>query len=265
MLDLLTDPNAWAALVTLSALEIVLGIDNVVFISVLVSRLDPAYVLRARQIGLGLALVFRILLLFALTWLIGLTEPIFTLLGRGFSWHDVILIAGGLFLIAKATHEMHAEIESEPEGQDGAIEALKHATFSLVILQIVAVDLVFSIDSIVTAIGMAQDIRIMIAAVMIAVAVMYVASGPVSDFVAAHPTTKMLALAFLVLIGVALVADGFEVHIPRGYIYFAMAFAGAVEAFNIIALRKRRKRRRMPKPGAKSKQAEAVKTGEGRA
>ena len=263
MLDLLTDPNAWAALVTLSALEIVLGIDNVVFISILVSRLDPALVTRARQIGLGLALLFRILLLFALTWLIGLTEPLFTLLGRGFSWHDVILIVGGLFLIAKATHEMHAEIESvEEDGGDAALGAVMRASFSLVILQIIAVDLVFSIDSIVTAIGMTQDIRIMIAAVLIAVAAMYVASGPVASFVAAHPTTKMLALAFLVLIGVALVADGFEVHIPRGYIYFAMAFAGAVEAFNIIALRKRRKRRRMLLPSGKGKGSQAAKAGE---
>jgi predicted tellurium resistance membrane protein TerC len=243
MLDLLFDPHAWAALVTLTALEIVLGIDNVVFISVLVSRLDPAYVTSARRLGLGLALIFRILLLFALTWLIGLTEPLFTLVGRGFSWHDVILIVGGLFLISKATHEMHAEIESEPEREDSVADALAHASFFLVIVQLIAIDLVFSIDSIVTAIGMAQDIRIMIAAVLIAVAVMYAASGPVASFVAAHPTTKMLALAFLVLIGVALVADGFEVHIPRGYIYFAMAFAGAVEAFNILALRKRMKRR----------------------
>jgi predicted tellurium resistance membrane protein TerC len=217
---------------------------------------------RARQIGLGLALIFRILLLFALTWLIGLTEPIVTLMGRGFSWHDVILIAGGLFLIAKATHEMHAEIESEPDGEEGALEAVKHAAFSLVIVQIIVVDLVFSIDSIVTAIGMAQDIRIMIAAVMIAVGVMYVASGPVAAFVDAHPTTKMLALAFLVLIGVALVADGFEVHIPRGYIYFAMAFAGAVEAFNVIAMRKRKKRR-MPKPAAKAGEEAGAPAGEG--
>ncbi|MEZ5787810.1 MAG: TerC family protein [Xanthobacteraceae bacterium] len=244
MLDLLADPHAWAALLTLSALEIVLGIDNVVFISILVSRLDPAVVTRARQIGLGLALVFRILLLFTLTWLIGLKAPVFALLGHDFSWHDIILIAGGLFLIAKATHEMHAEIEgADPEDEEASADAIKHATFSLVIAQIIVIDLVFSIDSIVTAIGMAQDIRIMIAAVMIAVAVMYVASGPVARFVAAHPTTKMLALAFLVLIGVALVADGFEFHIPRGYIYFAMAFAGAVEVFNVIALRKRRRRR----------------------
>lgn len=247
MLDLLTDPNAWAALVTLSALEIVLGIDNVVFISILVSRLDPRIADNARKLGLGLALVFRILLLFTLTWLMSLSEPLFSAAGRAFSWHDIILIVGGLFLIAKATHEMHAEIEAaeEPE-ESGAGPAIK-AAFGLIILQIIVIDLVFSIDSIVTAIGMAQDIRIMVMAVLIAVGVMYVASGPVARFVAAHPTTKMLALAFLVLIGVALVADGFEVHIPRGYIYFAMAFAGAVEAFNIIALRKRR-RRRMVEP-----------------
>ena len=245
MLDLLADPHAWAALVTLGALEIVLGIDNVVFISILVSRLDPKVVTRARQIGLGLALVFRILLLFALTFLIGLKAPVFAVLGQDFSWHDVILIAGGLFLIGKATHEMHAEIEGADEEAEEAADAVKRATFSMVIAQIIVIDLVFSIDSIVTAIGMAQDIRIMIAAVMIAVAVMYVASGPVARFVAAHPTTKMLALSFLVLIGVALVADGFGVHIPRGYIYFAMAFAGAVEVFNVIALRKRKKRRRM--------------------
>jgi predicted tellurium resistance membrane protein TerC len=248
MLDLLADPNAWAALITLSALEIVLGIDNVVFISILASRLDPAVVPRVRQIGLGLALIFRILLLFALTWLIGLTEPVVAVMGRSFSWHDIILIVGGVFLIAKATHEMHAEVEGvdEPDAETGAAATAAQAAFGLVILQIIAIDLVFSIDSIVTAIGMAQDIRIMVAAVLIAVAVMYVASGPVSRFVAEHPTTKMLALAFLVLIGVALVADGFEVHIPRGYIYFAMAFAGAVEAFNILARRKRMRRKRAP-------------------
>jgi predicted tellurium resistance membrane protein TerC len=241
MLDLITDPHAWAALLTLSALEIVLGIDNVVFISILVSRLEPAEAERARKIGLALALVFRILLLFLLTYLIGLSEPVVTAFGRGFSWHDIILIVGGLFLIAKATHEMHAEIEGEEAEETGAA-GIARSTFLLIILQVIVVDLVFSIDSIVTAIGMAQDIRIMVAAVLIAVAVMYVASGPVARFVADHPTTKMLALAFLVLIGVALVADGFEVHVPRGYIYFAMVFAGAVEAFNILARRKRRRR-----------------------
>jgi predicted tellurium resistance membrane protein TerC len=236
---LLTDPHAWAALVTLTALEIVLGIDNVVFISILVSRCSAHDAKRARAIGLSLALIFRILLLFALTAIIKLTYPVITVFGQPFSWHDLILIVGGLFLIAKATHEIHAEVESggEEGADDGA--AVAPAAFWWVILQVVAVDLVFSIDSIVTAIGMAQDIEVMIAAVVIAVGVMYVASGPVATFVAEHPTTKMLALAFLVLIGVALVADGFDFHIPRGYIYFAMAFAGAVETFNILARRKR--------------------------
>jgi len=240
MIDLLTDPQAWAALATLSVLEIVLGIDNVVFISVLVARLDPVRGRRARQIGLALALVFRIALLFGLTWLIGLTAPVITVLGNPFSWHDIILIGGGLFLIAKATHEMHAEIESGDEDQ-AATASTGSQAFAVIILEVVAIDLVFSIDSIVTAIGMVQDIRIMIAAVLIAVLVMYVASGPVAAFIADHPTTKMLALAFLVLIGAALLADGFDFHIPRGYIYFAMAFAGAVEAVNILALRKRRR------------------------
>ena len=237
MLQLLTDPNAWAALITLTALEIVLGIDNIVFISVLVSRCSPRDARRARQIGLSLALVFRILLLFGLTYLMRLTYPVATAFGRDFSWHDVILIAGGLFLIAKATHEIHAEVEAD----EAEPEAKIYSAFSLIVLQVVAVDLVFSIDSIVTAIGMAQDIEIMIAAVVIAVVVMYVASGPVARFVAEHPTTKMLALAFLLLIGVALVADGFEFHIPRGYIYASMAFAGAVEAFNLAARRNRRR------------------------
>jgi len=241
MIDLLTDPHAWAALVTLSALEIVLGIDNVVFISVLGARLDPARARRARQIGLALALIFRIALLFTLTWLIGLSAPVVTVMDNPFSWHDIIVIGGGLFLIAKATHEMHAEIETR-EGEEAAASSAARQAFSLVILQVVVIDIVFSIDSIVTAIGMAQDIRIMIAAVLIAVLIMYVASGPVARFIADHPTTKMLALAFLVLIGAALVADGFDFHIPRGYIYFAMAFAGAVEAVNIVARRKRRRK-----------------------
>jgi predicted tellurium resistance membrane protein TerC len=241
MLDLLTNPDAWIAFATLTALEIVLGIDNVVFISVLVSRLEPARGARVRQLGLALALVFRIALLFVLTWVMGLTQPIVTLWGNAFSWNDVILIAGGLFLIAKATHEMHAEVESGAEPHEPQAKA---ATGMLTaIVQVTLIDAVFSIDSIVTAVGMAQDVRIMIAAVLVAVAVMYFASGAVGAFIAAHPTTKMLALAFLVLIGVALLADGFGVHLPRGYIYFAMSFAAAVEAVNIIAMRRRRARR----------------------
>jgi predicted tellurium resistance membrane protein TerC len=238
MLDLLTDPNAWAALVTLTALEIVLGIDNIVFISVLVSRCSPNEARRARQIGLSLAFVFRVVLLAMLTWLMGLTEPVVTVFGNELSWRDFILIAGGLFLIAKATHEIHAEVEARDE--EPAQGSAPGRAFALVVAQLVLVDLVFSIDSIVTAIGMSDDLEIMIAAVVIAMLVMYAASGPVGGFIAEHPTTKMLALAFLVLIGVALVADGFAIHIPRGYIYFAMAFAAAVEAFNVLARRNRR-------------------------
>jgi predicted tellurium resistance membrane protein TerC len=241
VLDLLTDLNAWAALASLTALEIVLGVDNVVFISILVGRLDPRRGEIARRVGLGLALIFRIALLFALTSLLGLSATVFTVWDNPFSWHDLILIGGGLFLIAKATHEMHAEIDIPGEDEiEEAVPSPVAASMGLVILQLVAIDLVFSIDSIVTAIGMSRDIRIMVAAVLIAVAVMYAASGPVARFVANHPTTKMLALAFLLLIGVALVADGFDFHIPRGYIYFAMAFAAAVEAFNVLAARKRR-------------------------
>jgi predicted tellurium resistance membrane protein TerC len=242
VIALLTDPQAWAALVTLSALEIVLGIDNVVFISVLVARLDPARQRRARQIGLSLALIFRIAFLFALVWLAALTTPLVTVLGNSISWRDIILIGGGLFLIGKATHEMHAEIEGHDDRAPSAGPAAG-AAFSAVIAQIVVIDLVFSIDSIVTAIGMAQDIRIMIVAVLIAVAVMYVASAPVSGFISAHPTTKVLALAFLVLIGVALVADGFDFHVPRGYIYFSMAFAAAVEAINITVKHRRSRKK----------------------
>jgi predicted tellurium resistance membrane protein TerC len=237
MLELLTDPHAWAALVTLTALEIVLGIDNIVFISVLVSRCDPKEADRARKIGLSLALVFRLALLFTLTALIALRAPIFTIFGMGISWRDIILIGGGLFLIAKAVHEIHTEIEPHEKRMARPVAT---QSFFWVVVQLIAVDLVFSIDSIITAIGLVQEIEIMVAAVIIAVIVMYVASGPVSNFVAKHPTTKMLALAFLMLIGVALMADGFDVHIPRGYIYFAMAFAGLVEFFNVLAARRRR-------------------------
>jgi predicted tellurium resistance membrane protein TerC len=244
-LTLLTDPHAWAALVTLTALEIILGIDNLVFISVLTSRLDAAKARRARQIGLSLAFIFRVIMLFGLTWLMGLSEPIVTIFKMGISWRDIILIGGGLFLIAKATHEIHAEVEAREA--DAEVNSTAQA-FRWIVVQLVAIDLVFSLDSIITAIGMAEDIEVMIAAVVIAMIVMYVAANPVGNFIAEHPTTKMLALAFLVLIGVALIADGFEFHIPRGYIYFAMAFAGAVEAFNVLARRNRRRRAGARKP-----------------
>jgi len=238
MIELWTSPEAWAALLTLTALEIVLGIDNVIFLSVIVSRIPKAQAKRARQIGLALALVFRILLLSLLVWLIGLTKAVFAVKGIAFSWRDIILIGGGLFLIAKATHEIHTEVEARETGSEAAPKA---SAFFWVIIQIIVIDMVFSLDSIITAIGMAQDLEIMIAAVVIACIVMYVSSGPVARFVTEHPTTKMLALAFLVLIGVALVADGFKFHIPRGYIYFAIAFSAAVELFNVLAKRNRKK------------------------
>jgi predicted tellurium resistance membrane protein TerC len=236
MIALLTSAEAWAALLTLTALEIVLGIDNVIFLSVVVSGIPPEQARRARQIGLTLALVFRILLLSLLVWLIGLTRAVVTVQELAFSWRDIILIAGGLFLIAKATHEIHHEVEAHENARATISGA---SVFFRVIVEITMIDIVFSLDSIITAIGMAQDLAIMISAVVIACVVMYAASGPVARFVAAHPTTKMLALAFLVLIGVALVADGFKFHIPRGYIYFAIVFSAAVELFNVLARRNR--------------------------
>ncbi|HSY55111.1 MAG TPA: TerC family protein [Bradyrhizobium sp.] len=238
MIELVSSTEAWAALLTLTALEIVLGIDNVIFLSVVVSGIPPAQARRARQIGLALALVFRILLLSLLVWLIGLTRAVLTVQGFAFSWRDIILISGGLFLIGKATHEIHREVESR---EGAAATAPARAAFLRVIVEIIIIDIVFSLDSIITAIGMAQELAIMIAAVVIACLVMYAASGPVARFIAEHPTTKMLALAFLVLIGVALVADGFKFHIPRGYIYFAIAFSALVELFNVLAGRNRKR------------------------
>ncbi len=235
MLDLIYDPNVWAALLALTAMEIVLGIDNLIFISILVSKLKKEAARRARQIGLGLALVFRIILLYFLTWLIGLTQPVFAFRGFDLSWRDLVLIAGGLFLIVKATREIHDEIEgSHAKASAGA--AAQNA-FAWVILQVILIDIVFSVDSIITAIGMADHVEVMVAAVIISMIVMYLASGVVSDFVHRYPTVKMLALAFLVLIGVALVADGLGFHIPRGYIYFAMAFSAGVEFINVLVKR----------------------------
>ena len=238
MLQLLADPSAWAALITLTVLEIVLGIDNIVFIGVLIARLPARQGKLARRIGLSLAFVFRVALLLTLTWIMRLTAPVFTILGNEFSWRDLILIAGGLFLIAKGTSEIHSEVEAQyEEPKPGGKRA-----FMFVLAQLVVIDLVFSLDSIITAIGLAQDVEIMIVAVLIAMLVMYFAAVPVSAFIQKYPTTKMLALSFLLLIGVALVADGLGFHIPRGYIYFAMAFAGAVEVFNVLAMRNRRRR-----------------------
>lgn len=240
MLDWLTDPAGWAALLTLTAMEIVLGIDNVVFISVLVARLPEDQAKRARGIGLLLALVFRILLLSVLTWIIGLTKPVLTIASLSLSWRDLILLGGGAFLVAKATHEIHAGLEGDHEA-DGKANAPK--AFVGAIVQIAVVDLVFSIDSIVTAIGMADNLSIMVTAVLLSMLVMYVASGPVSAFIAAHPTTKMLALSFLILIGASLCAEATGFHLPRGYIYAAMAFSACVEFINITASRRMKRRR----------------------
>ncbi len=243
MLELLADPNVWIAFATLTVMEIVLGIDNIVFISVLVSRLPREQAEFARKLGIGLALVFRIVLLLLISVIVQLQDPVVTLFGLALSWKDLILIGGGVFLIYKATHEMHAAIE-EPHELD--LKEKAKATLQAIILQIVVIDMVFSIDSIITAVGMVppDQVAVMIAAVLVAVAVMFLASGPIAKFVADHPTTKMLALAFLLLIGVTLVADGLGFHIPKGYIYSAMAFSVLVEAVNIFA-----KQRKLGKGG----------------
>ena len=240
MMELLSDPTVWASFLTLTVMEIVLGIDNIVFISVIINRLPPEQAERARRIGLFLALLFRIVLLMFLTWIIGLQAELFSIFGQSFSWRDLILAGGGIFLIYKATAEIHEEFEGETEEQ--AAQRLSVSTFAHIIGQIIVIDLVFSVDSIVTAIGMAEHIEVMVAAVIVAVAVMYVASGTISDFIKRHPTTKMLALSFLLLIGVSLVADGLGFHIPRGYIYAAMGFSVMVETINILAGRRRKQK-----------------------
>jgi predicted tellurium resistance membrane protein TerC len=239
LIDFLTDPHVWASFVALSAMEIVLGIDNVVFISLMVARMAPEQRLMARRIGLSLALVFRVIMLGGIAYVIHLTTPIFSVAGYDFSWRDLILIAGGLFLLFKGTREIHEDIEGE-QHEEGAPNRVADSMVSA-ILQIAVIDLVFSIDSIITAVGMADHIEVMIAAVAVAILVMYFASEPVAAFIERHPTTKMLALSFLLLIGAALVADGMHFHVPRGYIYFAMAFAAAVEVVNVVAMRRRQR------------------------
>ncbi|PTW60127.1 putative tellurium resistance membrane protein TerC [Breoghania corrubedonensis] len=243
MFEWVTEPAGWASLITLTVMEIVLGIDNIIFVSLIVGRLEGASADRARGIGLMLAFVFRVVLLSLLAWIITLQRPLFDLFDVAFSWRDLILLAGGLFLIVKATREIHDTIEQGEDDEEGARQARPAASFMSIIVQIAIIDMVFSIDSIITAIGMAEHLSIMIAAVVVALVIMYVASGPIAGFIRRHPTTKMLALAFLLLIGVALVADGLSFHIPRGYIYFSMAFAAAVEVFNVMAAKRRRERR----------------------
>ena len=236
-MELLTNPEIWISLLTLTVLEIVLGIDNVIFISVLVQRLPEHQRDLGRKVGLGLAMGMRILLLLGISWIIGLTEPVFTIGSFSFSWRDIILIGGGLFLLWKATTEIHESLEGEEA--HAADPAAGTATFQSVIIQIVLLDIVFSLDSVLTAVGMTDELPVMIAAVIIAVGVMLVASGPLSKFVHAHPTVKMLALSFLLLIGVTLIADGFGFHIDKAYIYAAMGFSVFVEALNLRARRKR--------------------------
>jgi len=233
-MDWLTNPEIWIALVTLTALEIVLGIDNVVFISILAGKLPLAQQARARRVGLALAMLMRIALLFSLAWIIRLTAPLFSVIGHEISGRDLILLLGGLFLLAKSTHEIHQKLE----GQEGHISTRTAASFGSVLVQIVLLDVVFSLDSVITAVGMVDEIGIMVAAVVIAVGFMLVFAGPISSFVERHPTVKMLALSFLLLIGFALVAEGFDQHIPKGYIYFAMAFSLGVEMLN-LRLRRR--------------------------
>ncbi|MGE3797752.1 MAG: TerC family protein [Thermomicrobiales bacterium] len=229
-MDLLSNPDVWVALLTLTALEIVLGIDNVIFISILSDRLPPDQRRRARLLGLSLAMFMRVALLLAINWIANLTDPLFSILDKDFSGRDLIMLAGGLFLIYKATTEIHDKLEGTSEH---ATATGKFASFSGVIFQILLLDIVFSLDSVITAVGMAEDIEVMIAAVVIAVGVMLFASGPLSAFVSQHPTVKMLALSFLLLIGMTLVAEGWGLHIPKAYIYSAMAFAVLVEVLNL--------------------------------
>ena len=230
-MEWISDPNAWIALLTLAALEIVLGIDNVIFISILANKLPENQRDNARRLGLLLALIMRILLLFSISFIIRLTAPLFTIVGQEISGRDLVLIIGGLFLIGKSTHEIHHKIEGGHETE----RVVRAPSFASVLIQIMLLDIVFSLDSVITAVGMADELAVMIIAVVIAIGVMLVASGPIAGFVHRHPTVAMLALSFLLLIGTMLVAEGFDIHIPKGYIYGAMAFSVLVESLNLWA------------------------------
>ncbi len=236
MIDLLTNPQAWIAFATLTALELVLGIDNIIFISILVDKLPKAKRELARRLGLFMAMFMRVALLLVLAWVVGLIAPLFSVLEQDISGRDLILIFGGMFLIWKSTGEIHQSLE----GEAGHGTSAAKVTFSAVILQIMVVDLVFSLDSIITAVGMVDDVRVMIAAVVASVALMMLFAAPIGNFVSHHPTIKMLALSFLVVVGIMLVAEGFDHHVPKGYVYFGMAFSLAVEMLN-IRMRKRSK------------------------
>jgi predicted tellurium resistance membrane protein TerC len=238
---LATEPVAWAALITLIAMEVVLGIDNLIFISIVTNKLPEHQRERARRIGIGLALILRLALLGTIAIIVSLTTPIFTLFGHGFSWRDLILIAGGLFLVWKATKEIHHHVDPS-EGGD-MFDSAATATFGAVIVQIIMLDLVFSIDSIITAVGMTEHVPIMVIAVLVAVGVMLLAATPLANFINANPTIVMLALGFLIMIGMTLMAEGFGAHVPKGYVYAAMAFSTAIEALNMLARRARKRRR----------------------
>ena len=244
-MDWISTPEAWIALATLTVLEIVLGIDNIIFITILADRLPEERQSRARRIGLALAMGTRILLLLSLAAIMGLTRPLFELLDHGFSGRDLILISGGLFLLWKATHEIHDKLEGEGEGMG---EAGVVVTFAGVITQIALLDIVFSLDSVITAVGMADDLAVMVIAVVLAVVVMMVSADTIGDFVGRYPTLKMLALSFLLLIGMTLIADGMGLHIPKGYIYFAMGFSIFVEVLNLRFRASRRRPRRLRGP-----------------
>jgi predicted tellurium resistance membrane protein TerC len=254
-MDWLSDPQIWASLLTLTALEIVLGIDNLVFLTILAGRLPAERQNRARQLGLALALITRLALLGSIAWIVGLTQPVFELLGRGVSWRDMILIGGGFFLLYKGTREIHQRLEGDvAHGEAGRAAA----SFGGVLVQIALLDIVFSLDSVITAVGMANEFWVMATAVIIAVLIMLAASGPVSDFVNRHPTVKMLALSFLLLIGMTLVADGAGFHVPKGYIYAAISFSVAVEALNQFAARRRRRVSSETTPGGDRRKIESA-------
>jgi predicted tellurium resistance membrane protein TerC len=245
IMDWLTSPEAWVALLTLTVLEIVLGIDNVIFISILAGKLPQQQQGKARRLGLALAMLMRIALLFSITLIIKLTAPLFTILGEEISGRDLVLIVGGLFLLTKSTREIHERLE----GEEGGTSVKVRPSLGSVLIQIMFLDIVFSLDSVITAVGMAEHLGVMIAAVVIAVGFMMVFASPVSEFVERHPTVKMLALSFLLLIGVALIADGLNQHIPKGYIYFAMAFSVGVEMLNLRMRRVQTKAVKLRHPG----------------
>ncbi|GJE03835.1 hypothetical protein GMJLKIPL_5792 [Methylobacterium isbiliense] len=263
-MQLAADPAAWAALATLVVMEVVLGIDNLIFISILTNKLPESQQSSARRIGIGLALILRLALLGTVAYIVHLTQPVVELFGHAFSWRDIILIAGGLFLLWKATKEIHHNVDPDPDEEGDA----KPATigYSAAIVQILLLDLVFSIDSIITAVGMTDHVEIMVVAVLVAVAVMLLAADPLSRFIAANPTVVMLALGFLIMIGMTLIAEGFGAHVPKGYVYTAMAFSAGIEVLNILG-RRARKAKSVAKSAAKSaaKRADGTAAGRGTA